>query len=132
MWTIINQKHVMSDNSVCFFETSDRILQDNLDSHSSYRYKMSKKVSALHPLVLDWLLQQVKAFQIFHSLEIQWKMITVIQKYSRAGVAPFILKKYFKCKSLLLLWFIQSSSWTLPFLPMRIYCYRNWSPVINK
>lgn len=44
MLSIINQKHV-SDNFICFFETSAGILQDNVDAHFSYKCELAKEIS---------------------------------------------------------------------------------------
>lgn len=35
----------MSDNFTCFFDTSDGVLQDNLDAHFSGKCEISKEIS---------------------------------------------------------------------------------------
>ena len=45
MLSTINQKHAMSDNCICFFETLDGVLQNTLSAHFSYKGEISKEIS---------------------------------------------------------------------------------------
>lgn len=73
MLTIINPKHVMSDNCICFFEISDGVFQDMQKLSRLVRVKYPRKLVLMHSLLLDRLLQQAEVFQTFPSLEIPWK-----------------------------------------------------------
>lgn len=44
MLSTINQKHAMSDNCICFFETLDGVLQNTLSAHFSYKGEISKEI----------------------------------------------------------------------------------------
>lgn len=73
----------MCDNFICFFETSDGILQDNLDAHFSYKCEIAKEISTCAPLF--WTDSCSKQIYSKYSFEIPRKMMTVVQSSTMAG-----------------------------------------------
>lgn len=106
----------MSVNYTCFFETSD----GDLDAHFS-----DKEFSIYALLCFGFTPEANRSIQKFQSPEIPWKMMTLVQRSTVAGVVVFILQIVLNGKVSRVFCFIPSASWRLPRLPKRINCYKD-------